>query len=326
MPAPIRRVDELGFPRPGTFDDPNDLRARRTWGQTFFRFRWWLLVLLLPILFGETAVAALRQYLARQFVQAALEERRHDELAQALASANRALFWEPDQFEKWQGYKARAQAYEDMQGQWQESFDDWSEVIKRLDNPVHSKPQFAVPLREAYTHRAWVAERLGRHRQAIADSNTALNLGGDESERALLLNQRAYIRALANTELTQALDDVDRSLQIRSDEPEVIDTRAYVLYRLGKYDWALKEINDAINQWSRVMGSVPWQRGGGGPQVWIQEDDDYSAQDYRIYRESLAVMYHHRAEIRKKLGQQAESDEDMRRAETYGYDQARDGS
>jgi tetratricopeptide (TPR) repeat protein len=325
MPAPIRRVDDLGFPLPGTFDDSNP-RERRTRGQTFFRYRWWLLLLLLPILFGEAAVAAVRQYLARQFVQASNDEWWHDELPQALASANRALFWEPDPFEKWQGYKVRAQAYEDMQGRWQESFDDWNEVIKRLDDPAHSKPQFAEPLREAYAGRAWVAERLGQHRQAIADSNTALNLGGDESERALLLNQRAYIRALANTELTQALDDADRSLQIRTDEPEVIDTRAYVLYRLGKYDWALKEITDAINLSTRGTGSVPWQRGAGGPQVWIQEDDGFSARDYRIYRESLAMMYHHRAEIHNKLGQQAESDEDTRRAETFGYDQARDGS
>jgi tetratricopeptide (TPR) repeat protein len=322
MPAPLRRVDELGFPLPASFDDSNNSPARRTWGQIFYRHRWWLLLLILPLLFGQSLVTGIRKYVAHQFVQAAWEQHDHEEFSQALASADRALFWQPDSFEKWQAYYVRAWTCEDLQGKLAESFDNWGEVIHRLDDPAHAKPQSARLLRAAYTHRAWVAERLGRHREAIVDSNMSLKLGGDDAERAILLNQRAYIRALANVELKEALADVDQSLQIRSDAAEVIDTRAYILYRLGNYEAALKEINEAI-QWTQSVGTPARRRADNGPHIWFQDDDDSGAQQNQIYWTNLAVMYHHRGEIRKKLGQQAEGDQDIRRAGTYGYNRER---
>ena len=57
-----------------------------------------------------------------------------------------------------------------------DSLDDLNEAIKRLEDPARSKPFYSQMLCEAYGKRAWVLERLGRHREAIADSTSALNM------------------------------------------------------------------------------------------------------------------------------------------------------
>lgn len=323
MPAPIRRVDELGFPLPNSFDDLNqpNSRPKQTWGKFFYRYRWAVLLLILPLLFGGTVIDYVRQYVAQRMLHSAIMEYARDRLPEALASANRALFWEPDQFDRWQEFAVRAEIryqMQDLNG----SVEDLNETIQRLDDSAPRAKQLSDQLREAFGRRAWVCERLGRHRQAIADSTTALKMVQDDDDRAQLLNQRAYIRALANLELEPALEDVDQSLGIKSDAG-VIDTRAYILFRLGKYDAALKAIDEAIRRWSGTMGGAFAFGADNGPRIFAQDDDADQPRDYRVYRETLAVMYHHRGEIRLKLGKETEGNDDIRKAVIYGYNPER---
>ena len=321
MPAPIRRVDELGFPLPGDFDDHSDSSARpeRTWGRFFYRYRWAVLLLILPLLFGRAIVNGVRGYVAEQLLNRAIINCDQDDYPEALASANRALFWAPDNADRWQEFKVRAEircAMQDLDG----CVADLNETIKRLNDPASSR-RYSDHLRDAYGLRGWVLERLGRHQEAIADSTAALNLSMDDDNRAKYLNSRAYIRALAGKELAEALDDVNRSLIIQKDDPGVIDTRAYILFKLGKLDEASKQIGDAIDKVEHRNRDE-----AGAPHMWTQDDEDVSRRSYReyreqyqVYRENLAVMYHHRGEIRKKLGQDAAGDEDIRKADFFGY-------
>lgn len=324
MPAPIRRVDEFGFPLPGSFDEFADQpsRQKRSWGQFFYKYRWGVLLLLLPLLFGESLVNGVRHFVALRLTESAEMEFEHDKLPAALAAANRALFWEPDSFECWREYSIRADICEEMPEHLQESLDDLNEVIKRLSDPARLK-RASQSLADAYGRRASILQRLGRHREAVADSTAALNIASvpnvkadlnmaPDSLRARFLNQRAYIRALGGTELNEALQDAQQSLGLQPNDPDVIDTRGYIYFRLGKYDRALNDLQQAIRlQTSPLRG------------LWFQADDGQrlmiAEREVRKDRETLAVMFHHCGEIRKRLGQETKGDEYIRRAERMGY-------
>ena len=101
MPAPIRNVDDLGFPLPGSFDEltGQPSRPKRTWGQFFYKYRWGVLLLLIPLLFGDSLFKGVRHFVAERLLENAEARFNDDHLEEALASANRALFWEPDSFE-----------------------------------------------------------------------------------------------------------------------------------------------------------------------------------------------------------------------------------
>ena len=58
------------------------------------------------------------------------------------------------------------------------SVDDLNEIIQRLEDPARAQ-QYSIQLCEAYARRGWNFERLGRHREAVADSTTALNMAAD---------------------------------------------------------------------------------------------------------------------------------------------------
>lgn len=86
----------------------------------------------------------------------------------------------------------------------------------------------------------------GNFLQALA----ALRIGMKETTTPTWLNQRAYIRALANVELNEALKDIDEVLTTFGDEPDaaILDTRAWVLYRLEKGEEARKVMDMAFEK------------------------------------------------------------------------------
>lgn len=300
---------------PGSFDDLPDQpsRPKRSWGQFFYRYRWCVLLLLLPLLFGSSIVTGLRHFVAERLLSNAEMQRERDQLPEALASVNRALFWEPKSSDCWQEYLIRSEIFEEMRDL-KASCDDLSQAIELLNDPGRSE-KFPLALAMAYQRRSRVFERLGKHQEAIADSTSALDIA-PANMHSTLLNERAYVRALANRELDEALQDINRSLATAPEEAAFIDTRAYVRFRLGQYPAALEDIEKAIRLTKRLNRFLIF--GDNGPRVEPQ-GGRISPREVQI---DLAVMYHHRGEIRKKLGQTAEGEQDIRNAENMGYDPA----
>jgi tetratricopeptide (TPR) repeat protein len=126
-------------------------------------------------------------------------------------------------------------------------------------------------------------------------------------DHEVLLNQRAYIRALANAEkkdqeeLAAGLDDVERALSMQPDKAAFIDTRGYLLYLLGQYDEALNEMKRAI-----ALTEDVYRR-------------EYHAADSQRLREDLAVMYYHLALIQQAKDQKRDAEASFQLAEEYGY-------
>jgi tetratricopeptide (TPR) repeat protein len=147
---------------------------------------------------------------------------------------------------------------------------------------------------------------LKNYAAAISDATSAIELAGREIPT--FLNQRAYIRALANLnkqDLEAGLRDVERAIELSRDNREnaaFIDTRGYLLYRLGRHDEALKDMERAIE----LMLSA--------------RDSAFLPSDFKRFKESMAVMFYHRGVIYEALGRHEEAAVDLLEADRLGYD------
>ncbi len=80
------------------------------------------------------------------------------------------------------------------------------------------------------------------------------------------LNQLAYYRSLANIELEEALKDIDQAIRLQlaatgdgkttSADPALVDTKAWVLHRLGRNEEALELIGPAIESMTESIQSL----------------------------------------------------------------------
>lgn len=81
------------------------------------------------------------------------------------------------------------------------------------------------------------------------------------SSNIVVLNNYAYYLALENRELEKALKMSARTLEEDPDEPMYIDTYAWILFRLGRYDEA-KEYADKLLQDSQTKSAVEYHHCG----------------------------------------------------------------
>jgi tetratricopeptide (TPR) repeat protein len=170
---------------------------------------------------------------------------------------------------------------------------------------VLTSPKTSRALRvECYHRRSWVHCRQKDYATAIEDASAAIQLFGRDHE--VLLNQRAYIRALANAEakdkeeLQAGLADVNRALEMAPKHAAFVDTRGYLLHLLGDQHKALREMDRAI-------------------ELTFEVQQRSYHRDPQRFREDLAVMHFHRGLVYEALGHHDQASEDFQRAEKLGY-------
>ncbi len=96
---------------------------------------------------------------------------------------------------------------------------------------------------ELHYQRGVLLERSGDHDQAAAEMERVLKV---DPEHAEALNYLAYRWAERNENLEQALRYARMALK-KSDKPHIRDTLGWVLYRLGDYDAALRQLQKAAD-------------------------------------------------------------------------------
>jgi tetratricopeptide (TPR) repeat protein len=318
MPALIRPVDELGFPIPTKFDDlpagaGEPRRAKPSVFQRFGRWRWAILILVPLLLFGRQLVDFGRGLVANFQVHRAERDWLRGDVHRALDHVDQAVAWEPDAERKADVIFFRAELHDEL-GDLDAAMGDYNQVIALLtDGKPLLRPSVGVA--EAHDRRAYLHERLGHHREALDDSKEALVCcpAGPPLERAKLLNDHAYMCALAQMELPSGEHDIEEAIQIAGNDPAYLDTRGYVRFRLAHYDAALDDMQMAI----RIEEGQ--ERSG-----------QYDERDLRLLHRYLAVMYHHRGEIYEKLGDDEKNKDravfkqkaeiDFHRADQLGFD------
>ena len=157
-------------------------------------------------------------------------------------------------------------------------------------------------LSKLYALRSWIYVRSGQARQALDDANKAVELSPTPDN----LNARAYARAILNVELTDGLTDIQKALdEYGGADPELLDTRGYLLHLLNRNDEALDDLQRTIDMLLKARR-------------YYLNDQIRQAE----VRRSLAVMYHHRGLIYQQLGQKENADRDLGHGERLGYNPA----
>jgi tetratricopeptide (TPR) repeat protein len=306
MAKDFRQFDEHGFPLPPRFEDLKfhddapaprrkiSLKAKR------FVLLFVLLGIVVPVLFGPQILTAGREALAQWLSNRATRKFFSGNYKGALADVNWAIGCSPESREL---YFLRAHCKEkvaDLNG----SLADWNRSIGLTNS--------STELSMIHSCRSWIYVRLERYPEAIEDASQAVKLSPTSSN----LNSRAYVRALANMQLNDALADINKALEdIGEDNAEFLDTRGYLLHLLDHDDQALKDLERAITLTERFKLTLNLQRN-------VFDAVSLAAQ-VKEANHSLAVMYHHRGLVYEKLGNKDESERDLHHGNELGYNPAK---
>jgi tetratricopeptide (TPR) repeat protein len=323
MKPPSNNVDKYGFPIPPTFEDLHPAvpkPPRKPWAGKKL-VGWVLGLAILTMIFWESGLRdAALLWPVEWNVRHAQENWLAGDLHKALRGYDNAIawtewpatafLWKPDTRRHIRSElhlrRGRLRVEAD---QVQEGLDDFSIAIEL--NPSDC---------QAYEHRGMAYQRLQKHRLAINDMNTAVKVGPKSNAR--LLNDRAYVRAIAGMELEGALEDIERALELSGPSiPEYLDTRAFVRFQLGQLQPALDDMDKAIEQTEEQRD----QRFNPRMQRRLARhvEPGLIALERRHYDHSLAVMYHHRGQIHDKLGNAEKAQDDLRRGDELGYNPAK---
>ena len=137
----------------------------------------------------------------------------------------------------------------------------------------------------------------------------------DMRETPERLNQLSYFRALAASDLDQALRDINQALELRPEEPASRDTRAWVLFQMGKPLEAIKDADFAVKEFDKFTTSEFY----GETLGWLEKQlagppEPRSADGILTQREageplwSRGVIHYHRAKILEALGRSEEAE------------------
>ena len=240
-----------------------------------------LVWLLLAATIGPCAYLEAPREVSRWYLAAAQVEREagHKELAdQQMSQAQR---WSPDDpailltRAKWR--------MED--GNHSAALEDCNAVDERI-------PQNAAVL----SLRSEVLQHLGRHEEAVADCKSLdrMSVTSGIPSRVDALNGLAYTRAVGNLELDEALKGIEEALVMQPGDPMLLDTRGFILYRQGKHEASLTDMDPAVVGIEKLLKEPSINR--------------------RSLIKGIAVVRYHRALVLEKLGRYAEAKLDRARA------------
>jgi tetratricopeptide (TPR) repeat protein len=311
MPPPIRRVDELGFPIPTKFEDfqtgsDEPRPPKRSVFQRLGRWRWLVLLLAPALLFGPQLIDFGRGIVANVQIQRAQQDLMDHDLQRALFHTSRAIAWEPDPERRAEFLSVRALVHEKLK-HLDEGLHDYDEAIA-LVSQLKALPGPSIELATLYRGRARLHQRRRQNREALDDCKSAIavcpkgRFGLDPSLYMELLNEKAYFSALSGLEVEDGLRTINEALNMAGvGNAAMLDTRACIQYRLGKYDLALNDMNVAIH----LVETQRQNRQFGWDALPVFTPEDESVLDDQAF----AVMYHHRGEIHRKLSADPKSKE-----------------
>jgi len=177
-------------------------------------------------------------------------------------------------------------------------------------------------------------QTAGEHQRAVGDwkkiERESQRTGNPD--RATALNGLAYARALAEVEIDEALENVNKALELAPGNAAILDTRGFLLYLKGgssSLALALKDMDLAVKSMERDLGGAKrdvksatktadrFSLLQSRPKTWREALPDFRS-DPVSYRESIfrgaAVMHYHRALVFEALGRTAGAEADREAA------------
>ncbi|NBV45883.1 MAG: hypothetical protein EBR86_09650 [Planctomycetia bacterium] len=259
---------------------------------------------LVPALVGPQLMPEIRMAVVRMSVDRALRMEAEDDVAGALAEVDRAL--------EWLGGEEDGSLL--CQRAWLRLHNgDPAGAIEDARRAESLAPGTLMPLRV----RGLAAVVGGNPDQALADAAAVVERSAPGDPDAL--NHRAYIRALVGRELPEALADIDAAIgQVGpAVSAELLDTRGYILHLLDRDQEALEQMNEAIERMLQDRRRVRLVADHG------EIDPVVAGLRFRTIEHGLAVMYHHRGLICRRVGHDEQARQDFDAARVKGYDPSR---
>ena len=153
-----------------------------------------------------------------------------------------------------------------------------AEAMAVLDRALAESPE-NMPLRYA---RAMLSEKRGDLPAMERDLRTIL---ARDPDNATALNALGYTLADRTTRFDEALELISRALELRPDEPAILDSMGWIMYRTGRYDESLAYLRRAYTEFpdpevAAHLGEVLWVSGdtGAAREVWreaLERDPDH---------------------------------------------------
>jgi tetratricopeptide (TPR) repeat protein len=315
MAADFRKFDEHGFPLPPRFEDLkyHDDEPKKRAKVSLKAKRWVLIAIVVlvifPAFFGKDLLNKARGLVADWLSDQAMQKYMEGDLTGALTDMDQAVDWNPKNWELLARRGDLREELNDLKGGLSD-FTAAIEIYARKRIRRSEKEAWKRQLSEYHSRRSWIYVRLGRRDEAMADADLAIQYFESPNN----LNGRAYARAVLKIEnqLEDGLRDVDTALRRTGNNPNMLDTRGYLLHLLGRNEEAKKDMDSAIDSVEHERGQVQRQFFGHPGLV----------RQLQHYDRALAVMYQHRGLIHQQLKNDKEAEKDLRRAEDLGYNPA----
>jgi tetratricopeptide (TPR) repeat protein len=158
----------------------------------------------------------------------------------AIADYDQATRLKPDFVD---AYNNRGYAYSDK--------GDYDHAIADYDQAIRLKPDYEY----AYNNRGFAHSLRGDYDRAIADYDQAIRLKPDDASAN---NGACWNRAILGRDLDRALSECNEALRLRPGpgEASTLDSRAFVYFRLGRYDEAIADATAALAKNPKLAGSL----------------------------------------------------------------------
>lgn len=187
---------------------------------------------------------------------------------------------------------------------------DAAEVVQVVQQALQHNPENPRPAILAYTYF--------EENQDFENALHAKLLSYDQQARRhpVALNDIAYTRSLARVDLEAGLLEIDQALQFMPDEPAFRDTRAWLLYQLGRYPEALVDadfaVKTSVRQYKNAQEQIPnrimeWMSGRPKPS---RADGRLTELEAGPVLWSIGVLHFHRAKILEALGRDSQAQQD----------------
>lgn len=308
VPSTTTATDDSAT-RPNVSTPPGGRRGRVRWRR---RIIVWGLIALLVVPPVVDVVSDPFGEMSDWYVAAGLENGAAGKYEQATKNFEEALRWSPNNYRVFQG-RATVLAEQDK----------LAEAIEQVDRAI----ELGGERTDLLLLKMSLHQKLGDHEAAVAavskiEERSRKQVASDlvfpdwyALRRMNSLNASAYARAVGNLELSDALQQAEEALKLVPKDEKVgramiLDTRGFILYRLGRLEPALTDLNEAVQTF--------------GPLLEHNEDNFELAQrrslDARSFQEAvatqyegLAVMLYHRALVEQALGDVAKAEADLKR-------------
>jgi len=257
-----------------------------------------LLGLVILAFVGPCAYQETPHEVARWHLAAALEHREAGRNEAAWESLARARSWDP-----------KNPILLLKESQWHKADREFDEALKAVDEAAELRPDHWSIL----VARAEILQHLGRHEEAIDTWKQIdrISLASGQPQRESALNGLAYARAVGNAELEQGLDAINEALKLAPREPALLDTRGFLLYRLGRYKEALADLKVAVRDYEGGLQTADANPSAINRVVYYS---NLSEPQDQLMRQGTAVVRYHEALVLEKLGRYSEAKLDKARA------------